>query len=115
MKSGQHIGQFGAVLRTDPIEFETIGHKQSDLGKVIRNLRSQGLDPGVELLLREFLRQLVEADLPERLACVVRVGWVLSTAHCNAPLLWTVWRFMQLKSNFIKSLSTCQRWGFRGS
>ena len=58
------------VLGPDPVELETVGDKDGDLGKVFQYLGAQGLDPGVELLLRQFLGELVDAALPQALADV---------------------------------------------
>jgi hypothetical protein len=71
-------------------------------------LRCEGFDPGVELLLRHFLSQLIEANFPQSLSCFIGIGGVLSVAHWQVPWVWTVAGFIRLKSNFIKSLSTCE-------
>src|SRR6185369_16758021 len=64
----EQAGDLAAVLGPNPVELEAVGHVQRDLGKVVRNLCRQGLDPGVELLLGELLGELVDAGLPQAVA-----------------------------------------------
>lgn len=64
----EQCGDAACVLGTDPVEFETVGHQQGDLGKIFRHLGHQRLDPGVELLLRKVLGQLFHARLPQALS-----------------------------------------------
>jgi hypothetical protein len=89
MQPGQNISQFGAVLRPNPVQLKPIGHEQSDFGQVVCNLSREGFDPRIELLLWDFLSQLIETNLPESLACIVCIGGVLAGAHWTAPNLWT--------------------------
>jgi hypothetical protein len=53
------------VLRSNPIELESVGDPQGELAKVLLNLRYQRSDPGIELLLRQILSQLLEAKGPK--------------------------------------------------
>ena len=55
-------------LGTNPIELETIGHQQRDLGKVLGDMCNQRFDPGRKLLLGQRLRQQFGAGQPQFLA-----------------------------------------------
>ena len=72
---GVHIFQQGGnaarVLGTNPVELEAVGHLQRDLGKVRRHLCGQGLDPGVEQLFGQLLRQLLSTRQPQALGGIV--------------------------------------------
>jgi hypothetical protein len=76
-------------LRPNPVQLKPVRHKQSDFGQVICNERREGFDPRIELLLWDFLGQLIQTNLPEGLACIVSIGGVLAAAHWIAPNLWT--------------------------
>ncbi|MPM97617.1 hypothetical protein SDC9_144792 [bioreactor metagenome] len=75
----QHGGDATRILGTDPVQLEAVGHIDGDLGKIFCNECRQRLDPGVELLLWQLLTQLLNADLPQGLACII--GWFL--CHCQ--------------------------------
>jgi len=60
-----HGGNLAGVLGPDPVEFEAVGHEHRDPRQIVRDLRGQRLDPGVELLFGQFLRELVDTGLPE--------------------------------------------------
>jgi hypothetical protein len=66
----QHGRNATAVLGPNPVQFEAVGDKNGDLGKVVSDLCGQGFDPRVELLLGQFLGQLVNTGLPQALADV---------------------------------------------
>ena len=70
LKAFQHAGQTTCVLRANPVEFEAVCHKQSEALLIVRDLRGQGFDPGIELLFWQLLRQLVYTGLPQSLTCV---------------------------------------------
>ena len=53
-----------------PVQFEAIGDENSDFGKVLKDVGAEWFDPGVELLLGELLRELIDAALPQTLANV---------------------------------------------
>ena len=74
-----------AVLRPDPVHLEAVGNKNSDPVQVFRDLGRQGFDPGLELLLREFLCQLIDTGLPKICAawfCSGLACGVMSLCHC---------------------------------
>ncbi len=87
-------GNPAGVLGTDPVELETVGHENRGSGKVVGHLGRQGLDPCVELLLGQFLRQLVKAGLPQTLPRPVRRlrirAGVVSLGHRDFCFLWIV-------------------------
>jgi hypothetical protein len=64
----QQAGDAAGVLGPHPVQFEAVGHEQRDPGEVVGDLRGQGFDPGVELLLGQFLGQLFDAGLPQAVA-----------------------------------------------
>ena len=66
MQTLQHLDDFLCVLGTNPVHLEAVGDKQSQPPHVLTELRVQGLDPGVELLLGQITRQLIEAGQPQR-------------------------------------------------
>ena len=59
------------VLGANPIELEPVGDKDRDARQIVCDLGGQGFDPGVELLLGQVLRQLVDTGLPEALAYAI--------------------------------------------
>ena len=61
-----------AVLGANPIELEAVADEQRQLGLIGRHPGREGLDPGVELLLRQFLRQHIQAGGPQALASIGR-------------------------------------------
>jgi hypothetical protein len=70
LQTFEHGGEATDILGPDPVQFEAVGHKQSEALLVIRDLRSQGFDPGVELLFGQLAGQLFQAGLPQTLAGV---------------------------------------------
>jgi hypothetical protein len=76
-----------------------------DTGKIVRERSGQWFYPGIELLLRKFLRQLVYTGLPQSLACVstwrVRtVGrWELIQ---NMTILWISFILGASKAGLLK-------------
>ncbi len=60
------------ILRSDPVEFETVTDQDNNPAEIVGNRRRQWLDPRVELLLRQFLGQLINTSLPQTIA---RTRW----------------------------------------
>jgi hypothetical protein len=86
----QQGGNAARVLGTNPVELETVGHQQRDLGKIFGHLGYQGLDPGVELLLWQVLGQLLYAGLPQALAGVsagLAVGAAMGSSVISGGIL----------------------------
>ena len=81
--------QAAGVLGANPVEFEAVGHKQSDALLIVRDPSGQRFDPGVELLFGQFASELVDAGLPQRLACIHLKFWGNSLGHVLL-FLWTV-------------------------
>ena len=77
----QHSRQTACILRANPVQFEAIGHKQSEALLVFRHLRSQRFDPGIELLLGQLAGQLVHTGLPQGLTGIHRKFWGKSLGH----------------------------------
>ena len=65
MELMHQLMNFGAVLGPDPIQFEPVSDPKGEPLTVLGQIALQGLDPGVELLLWEFLRQAIDALLPQ--------------------------------------------------
>ena len=85
---GQKRGNPAGVLGANPIQFETVAHHHADLGKVFRNNRLQRFDPGIELLLGQFLRQLIDAGLPQSLPGVSVLGAQIHVLLADQIKLW---------------------------
>jgi hypothetical protein len=81
LQTFEHRSQTTCILRANPVEFEAIGHKQSHAQLVVRHLRNQGFDPGVELLLGQLAGQLVHASLPQSLTGIHLKFWGESLGH----------------------------------
>jgi hypothetical protein len=90
----QQGGNPAGILRAHPVELEAVGHVHRGAGEVVGDLGGQRLDPGVELLLGQFLCQLVEAGLPEAVSRSLRrlrIGsGVVSLGHYGCRFLWIV-------------------------
>ena len=58
----------GCVLGAHPVKFEAVAHLHRRFGQVGRNADHQRAYPGVELLLGQFLSQMVNTGLPQLMA-----------------------------------------------
>jgi hypothetical protein len=65
MKFLQQTSNAIGVLGANPVQFEAITYKNNDLAEVRGDIGNQGFDPCIELLLGQFLRQLIDAGLPQ--------------------------------------------------
>ena len=63
----QQGGNAATVLGSHPVELEAVDDKHRNASEVLTNLCVERLDPGIELLFGELLRQLINAALPQAL------------------------------------------------
>ena len=81
----------GGILGAYPVKLETIDHHQSQFGEIVGNIRLQRFDPGVELLFWQFLREYIDARLPQSLTRVVGIGGYGAMAHAHISERGKLW------------------------
>jgi hypothetical protein len=87
------------ILGAHPIEFEAVADQNRDFGLVFGDPGLEWLDPGVELLLGQFLGQLFHALQPELFAGTSGLEGGVKGGHKN---LWTDGRLSIQKTTLLK-------------